>query len=436
MNQGGIMRLEIQSIDIRDIREGSSTHAKDHVLNVNKAELEKIILQDVRIKSVDINIVRPGDKARILNLMDVVQPRCKIGNPEGDFPGFIGKMQTAGVGITRSLRGVTVLVSNPDTQRKYSAFLDMSGLVAEISRYGKMRHVHIAPIRAEETDERDYEDAVKNAGFRTAVYLARSAEGHSVDDVEVFDLDLTERKKDTDLPRVAYYFLLYSAQHDHLGISDPVLYGTEIRDILPTVLHPNEILDGGVVGAHSIRALDTYTIQNHAVIKELYRRHGKDLIFTGVVCGVAKIEESDRLRTVMMASNLILNVLGADAVILTKVHGGMPHVDVGLVAERCEKAGVKTAVYIQPGISFGTLADTLIYSSEAVNLIMSVGATMERAKIPLDADYFLGGNGDTKIFCPDPIIQHANDPVVDVEEFLIAGVHDNMGGSNIIVKEY
>jgi hypothetical protein len=138
----------------------------------------------------------------------------------------------------------------------------------------------------------------------------------------------------------------------------------------------------------------------------------------------------------MMASNLILNVLGADAVVLTKVHGGMPHVDVGLVAEECEKAGAKTAVYIQPGISYGTLADTLLYSSEAVNLIMTVGATMERAKIPLDADYFLGGTGDTKIFCPDPIIQHANDPVVDVEEFLIAGVHDNMGGSNIIVKEY
>jgi glycine reductase len=331
---------------------------------------------------------------------------------------------------------VTVVVSNPDTQRKYSAFLDMSGLVADISRYGKMRHISISPTRAEEVDERDFEDAVKNAGFRTAVYLARGAERHPVDEVEVFDLDLTDNNGKSDLPRVAYYCLLYSAQHDHLGISDPVLYGTEIRDILPTILHPNEILDGGVVGAHSIRALDTYTLQNHAIIRELYKRHGKDLIFAGVVCGVAKIEEADRLRTVMMASNLILNVLGADAVVLTKIHGGMPHVDVGLVAERCEKVGVKTAVYIQPGISFGTLADTLIYSSEAVNLIMTVGATMERVKVPLDADVFLGGTHETKIFCPDPITQHAGDPVIDVEEFLIAGVHDNMGGSNIIVKEY
>ena len=430
------MRLEIQSIDIKDVCESSSTHAENHVLYVNKADLERTILQDARIKSVEVNIVYPGQKVRVLNLMDVVQPRCKMGDPEGDFPGFTGKMKTAGTGITLSLRGVTVLVSNPKTQRKYSAFLDMSGLVAEISRYARMRHVNIAPTRAEGVDERAFEDAVKNAGFRTAAYLARAAERHPVDEVEVFDLDLTDKKKEPGLPRVVYYCLLYSAQHDHLGISDPVLYGTEIRDILPTILHPNEILDGGVVGAHSIRALDTYTLQNHAVIKELYKRHGKDLLFAGVVCGVAKIEETDRLRTVMMASNLILNVLGADAVVLTKIHGGMPHVDVGLVAERCEKAGVKTAVYIQPGISFGTLADTLIYSSEQVNLIMTVGATMERVKVPLDADVFLGGTPETKIFCPDPITQHAKDPVIDVEEFLIAGVHDNMGGSNIIVKEY
>jgi sarcosine reductase len=430
------MKLEIQSIDIKDTQPGPKTCAENHVLYVNLEELEKIILKDSRIKSVDIYLVHPGDRVRILNLMDVIQPRCKIDSEEANFPGFIGKMQTAGRGRTRSLRGVGVLVSNPCTNRKYSAFLDMSGLVAEMSRYAKMKHISIAPTRTDATEERDFEDAAKIAGLKTAVYLARGADGHPVDEVEAYELDIPNLNKQSNLPRVAYYYQMYSPQHDYLGIPDPCFYGTDVQNLMPTILHPNEVLDGGVVGQHSIRALDTYTIQNHAVIKELYRRHGKDLIFAGVVCGVACTEPVPRSRQAMLASNLVANALGADGLILTKIHGGMPHVDLSLVAEACEKLGVKTAIFIQPGTSYGTLADTLLFNGEDLNLVITVGATLERIKIPLDANRFLGGSSDTTIYCPDPITQHAGDPVIDVEEFLIAGVHDHLGGSNIIVKEY
>src|SRR4030042_3009783 len=139
------MKLEIQSIDIQDLKPESKTYAKDRVLYVNSKELEEILPKDRRIKSVDIHFVYPGDRVRIVNLMDVVQPRCKIDKVEADFPGFIGKMQPSGSGRTRSLRGITVLVSNPGTNRKSSALLDMSGVVAEMSRYGKMKHISIAP---------------------------------------------------------------------------------------------------------------------------------------------------------------------------------------------------------------------------------------------------------------------------------------------------
>ena len=430
------MRLEIQSIHIHDVQPGSKTYAKNRVLYVNLKELEEILLKDGRIKSVDIHLVYPDDKVRIVNLMDLVQPRCKIDKVEADFPGFIGRLQLAGEGRTRSLRGVGVVVSNPLTNRKYSALLDMSGVAAEISRYAKMRHLHIAPMRSEGIEERDFEDAVKLAGLKAAVYLARGAEGHPVDETEVYELDIPNLDRESKLPRVAYFYQLYSPQHDHIGISDPCFYGTDVRNLTPTIIHPNEVLDGGVVGAHTIRALDTYTIQNHAVIKELYGRHGRDLIFAGVVCGVANMEPVPRKRQAVMASSLVKNVLGADGVILTKIHGGLPHVDLALVAEECEKLGVKTAIFIQPLISYGTLADTLLFNAEAVNLIVTVGATMERIKIPLDAERFLGGTTDTKIYCPDPIVQHAGDPMIDVEQFLIAGVHDHLGGANIVVKEY
>lgn len=430
------MRLEIESMEIKDIQAGNRTYVENRVLHVDLKELEGLLLKDTRFRSVDIALFYPGDRVRIVNIVDVAQPRCKIDKVEADFPGFIGKMQIAGMGRTRSLEGVSVIVSNPETHRKYSAFQDMSGLAAEMSRYGKMKHLCIAPYKAEGVNERDFEDAVKIAGLKGAVYLARGAEGQPIDRQEVYDLDIPSLKGAAGLPRVAYYYQLYSPQHDHLGISDPCFYGTDVRNLMPTIIHPNEVLDGGVVGAHTVRALDTYTIQNHGVIKELYRRHGRDLLFAGVVCGVANMEPVTRSRAAMMAANLVKQVLGADGVVLTKIHGGLPHVDLALVAEECEKLGVKTAIYTQPLISFGTLADTLLFNAEAVNLIITVGATMERVLVPLDADHFFGGTADTKVYCPDPIVQHAGDPVIDVEEFLIAGVHDHLGGAPIIVKEY
>jgi len=430
------MRLEIESVDIKDIQLGSKTYVEDRVLYINLKELEELILKDSRIKSVDIGVVYPGNRVRIVNLMDVVQPRCKIDQFEADFPGFVGRLRIAGSGRTRSLRGVTVLVSNPCTQRKYSALLDMTGLGAELSKYAKMKNISIAPYISDGTEERDFEDAVKIAGFKTAVYLAVAAEEHPVDDIEIYDLDIPNLERRPDLPRVAYYYQMYSPQHDHHGISDGCFYGTEVRNLLPTIIHPNEALDGGVVGHHTMRSLDTYSIQNHSIIKELYRRHGKDLIFVGMVVGVANIDPVIRKRKALMAANLVKNVLGADGVIITKIHGGLPHVDVAMVGEQCEKLGVRTAVFIQPLVSVGTLAETLLFNNEALDLIITLGATQERIKLPLEADRILGGTTETKLFCPDPINQYAGDPIIDTEEFLVAGIHNHLGGANIIVKEY
>ena len=430
------MKLEIESIDIKEIQSGSKTHAQEGVLYVNLKELEELILKDARIKSVDIHLVYPGQKVRVLNLMDVIQPRCKVDKVDADFPGFIGKMQIAGSGRTRSLQNVAVLVSNPCTNRKENGVLDMDGPIAEMSPYGKMNHISIAPYVAAGVEERDFENAVKAAGLKTAVYLARGADQHPASKVEVYDLDIPNFDRKSDLPRVACYYQLYSPQFDHLAISDPCFYGTDVRNLMPTIIHPNEVLDGGVVGWLAIKALDTYSIQNHGVIKELYRHHGKDLIFAGVVCAVANMEPAARVRSACMAANLVKNVLGAEGVILVKITGGMPHIDLSMAGEECEKLGVKTAIFTQPLTPVGTLSDTILFNAESLNLIITSSATFERTKISWKAEKFIGGTAETRVFCPDPIDQFAGDPVIDIEEYLLPGVLDCTGNSRVIVKEY
>ena len=430
------MRLEIESIDIKDVRAGSKTHAKDGVLFVNVKELEELILKDPRIHSVEINMVYPGDNVRILNLMDVVQPRCKIDRKNADFPGVIGEMQTAGQGRTRSLRGVAVLVSNPCTNRTENGLLDMAGPIGEMSPYGEMNNVSISPSIKPGTTEHDFENAVKEAGLKAAVYLAQGAEGHPVLETEVYDLDIPNLDKKSTLPRVACYYQIYSPQFDHRAIPDPCFYGTDVCHLMSAIIHPNEVLDGGIVGWHAIKALDTYSIQNHGVIKELYRRHSKDLNFVGVVCAVANIDPVARARSACMAAHQLKNVLGADGVILVKIVGGMPHIDLAMAGEECEKLGVKTAIFTQPLTPFGTLSDTILFNAAALNLIITSSAVFERTKINWKAEKFLGGTSETRIFCPDPITQYAGDPVIDIEEYLLPGVLDCTGSSKVMVKEY
>lgn len=431
------MNLQMESIDIRGLQEGAESGVFDHVLTVNVQELKEVLLQgSTCMKSVDVHLAHPGDPIRVVNLMDVVQPRCKIGVEDADFPGFLGRVQRAGQGRTRSLRGVTVMVANGYTRRHYSGMYDLGGKAAEYSKYGPMQHVVVSPHPADDAEERDFEDAVKVAGLRAAVHLAQAAGDHPVDEVEHFDLDLPSLPRDRGLPRVACYYQLYTPQHDHKAISDKCFYGTDVRNLLPTIIHPNEVLDGGVTGHQTIRALDTYTVQNHGVIRELYSRHGRDLIFCGVVIGCANMEPVQRQRKAMMASGLIAGVLGADGVVTVKAHGGMPHVDTGLVAEECEKLGVKAVYSIQCLVGNGTLAEAAIFGSSLLDAIVVTGANVEKLKLPFKAETVLGGTPETKVFHPDPVIQRAGDPLIEVEQFLIAGIHDQTGGARIAVAEY
>lgn len=207
-----------------------------------------------------------------------------------------------------------------------------------------------------------------------------------------------------------------------------------MKGLLPTLLHPNEILDGAVISGHTIRELDTYTIQNHPLIRELYRRHGKDLIFAGVVIGVASLEPVQRERMAMMAANLVSNILGAEGVVLTKTHGGMPHVDLALVAEACENLGVKTTLFVQFVHGGGSTADEASFSSDALDAIVNIGQTQERIRLT-KADRIVGGHPATIICNPD-FVQKAGDEEIEIEGFLLAGVFDVLGGSKIMGVDY
>lgn len=431
------MKLQMDCVDIKDVRFGGTTRVVDNVLHINKAEAEALLLDDPKLASVSIDLAYPGEKTRIVFVHDVIEPRCKVNDDGVDFPGHLDPIRTAGSGVTRALRGTAVVLCSEDSDRGYVSLLDMDGPMTRISKYSRMPVVVLTVRRSQACISYTESDrAFQKAALKLAVYLAKAGQGHPVSESKIYDHDLLALPKDSPLPRVAYYCLLYSPQYDHHGKSEPFFYGGELPATLPTLIHPNEILDGGIVGYFPMKGLDTYSLQNHGVINELYARHGKDLLFAGVMIAVAHENPAHRDRRAMVAANIAKNTLHADGIILTKVHGGMMHMDLATVAEACEKAGVKTVPFHQGVAAQGTLSDHALFNSPLLNAVVYLGVTVESCPLLSEPTRFLGGPPDSRRHSPTGAPRKSNDKDLTSEEYLLAGVHDHTGGAYVRSANY
>jgi len=423
------MKLRLESVKITDVRFGSKTSISNGILYVNKHELNDLVCADENFTNVNIEIVKPGDNARIVNVVDVVEPRCKISGGS-DFPGVLGKIVSAGRGTTRALKGMAVVLCDRHHHWIHSkALIDMTGPGAELGRYGKMPNLVIDPIPNGEIDDLDYAYSVRRAGFKAAVYLAGAAGADQVEDVEVFDTETIH----PDLPRIAYFYQIYSPQHDPKGIPDPIFYGSPISLTLPLVVHPNEILDGAVLSGYTIRMMETYSIQNHPIVTELFRRHGEDLNFAGVVLGVCSMEPIRRTLGAVMVGNLVHETLKADGVIMTKPLGGAPNVDLGVAASECEKLGVKTVLLLQLLNTGAALDSEVLFNDPALNAIINCGIIFETQELP-ELKKIIGGTAETPVF-NDSCKQLAGQPIV-VEKRFICGCLNQLGASTAAAVEY
>ena len=88
------MRLELDVLNIKDIQFAGKTTIADGVLRVNRSGLQELLLEDRRLGQVDIELAHPGEKCRILQVSDVVEPRAKTGGSGEDFP-FVARHKTA-----------------------------------------------------------------------------------------------------------------------------------------------------------------------------------------------------------------------------------------------------------------------------------------------------------------------------------------------------
>ncbi len=376
------MRLELHKVHIKGLAFADTTRVSDGVLCVNKAEAEALVAEDKNFKSVHIDFACPGERTRIIPVKDAIEPRVKKGKGNY-FPGFAAPMDKAGEGATLVLDGAVVVTCGPIVAFQ-EGFIDMSGPAAPYSPFSATYNIVLSVVPADNLEKPIYEASLREAGLKLAVYLARRADenGAAADEIAVFEKGeaFEETAKYPELPKILYVCMNITQGLLH----DTYLYAADLRPSLPTLLHPNEVLDGALVSGNCVASCDKNTTWHHChnpIVQALYARHGSEINFLGVVATQESTTLAGKLRAAQMNLS-IAKQLGAEGVIVSEEGYGNPDTDLCLNAKSFEKAGIKAVLISDESAGTDGASQSLADSTPELTGFVSTGNVNEMIEVP------------------------------------------------------
>ena len=365
------MKLELHRHKIDNIEFGATTGIENHTLYISEAELVSEIHKASGLRP-DILICRPGDKTRITNVLDIVEPHAKSDGTGNIFSGFLGTSGKAGNGITNVLQGVAI-VEVAAIPRVQEGLIDMGGSGAQYSPFSQTQNVVLCFDTNAEMDIIEVDRRTRLAGLSASAYLAATGLRAAPDVIETFELNLhqTSPTLNIELPRTAYIYLLQSQGF----LRDTFVYGKSASELSPELIHPNEIMDGAIVSGNYVIPSNrnpTYFHLNNPVIQELYQRHHTGLIFCGVVICNEHSELEAKERAVQETVEIVKN-LGTDGVVITKEGGGNADTDLMLMCQKCEAEGIRTVVIGNEAAGTDGADPSLAHTVKEVDAFVTTG---------------------------------------------------------------
>lgn len=365
------MRLELGTFPVTDVVFGPETRWRDGALTVDRDGILAEVRKDLRIGRADLELAKPGESARIWPVRDVIEPRVKVEGPGVVYPGMCGRpAETVGRGRTHRLSGVGVVevstVNWHDAGGDYvDLYLDMSGPWAELIPQSKLLNVCLVVEPAPGLGIHVQNYAVHQAALVVSDRLALVTRGLEPPETQVFDLEVT----DPALPGVVYLWCLHSPQamsHSDITFCTGT-YGLT-RLTTPWLLHPNEILDGALSGPYRTAFATSWTVVNNPIMLELYRRHGVDLNFKGVIA--CRTEWTTQWEKELMAAQAakLAEMLGARGAMITWDAGGNEFLEVVYTIRACERLGIKTVLVTSEDSAEGQ-APTLLEPAPEADIV-------------------------------------------------------------------
>ncbi|MDY5437313.1 glycine/sarcosine/betaine reductase component B subunit [Peptostreptococcus porci] len=365
------MKLELRKIQINNVEFGNETKVDGTTLFIDKASLIEELKKVPNVKEIKIDIAKPGEKTRIIPVKDVIQPRFKVEGASG-FAGVTSDVAQLGNGIANVLEGVAV-VTIGDIVGFQEGIIDMWGEGAKWTPFSKTNNIVVDISVIDELTPHEHEETCRIIGLKTSELVGLAAKGLTSDEVEVYEMgdNDEETEKYPNLPKVVYAEMLISQGLLHASY----IYGVDSAHILPTLISPNEELDGAVISGNCVAACDkitTYQHQNNAVIKELYKLHGKEINFLGVVL----VPEMTTLNGKFVSCDYtakLCKMLGADGVVVSEEGYGNPDSDLVMICSRLEKQGIKTVLITDECSGWDGMSQPLTDIAKEAVAVVSTG---------------------------------------------------------------
>ena len=375
------MRLELGNIRIEDVKFGSKTEVKNHTLYVNKEELITLLSEDERLASVSIELAHPGESIRIMPVKDVIEPRVKVDGPGGLFPGFISKLDQVGSGRTHVLKGAAVVTAGQVVGFQ-EGIIDMTGPGADYTPFAHTHNIVIVADPVEGLKQHAHEAALRNLGLKAATYIGEAGKNVEPDEIKTYEvLPLFENAaKYPNLPKVVYVYMLQSQGLLH----DTYYYGIDVKQMVPTLMYPTEVMDGAIVSGNCVSACDkntTYHHLNSPVIYDLMEKHGKEICFLGCVVTNENVTLGDKQRSSNMVAKLV-EFLGADGAIISEEGFGNPDADLIMNCVKVEKKGIKTVLVTDEYAGRDGASQSLADADQLANAVVTAGNANEVIYLP------------------------------------------------------
>lgn len=382
-------KLVRQYYKVKDADFGDVTSFENGILTVSKNDLQKEVSPLLKaISSLDFEIVKPGENARIIHVLDTIQPMVKIAGEGMQYSGFFGDATMTGTGTTNVLSGFTVMESAAlpwDDSSASSgllyprdAILDMQGPIAGFTPFAETINLVIVYQLNEGSSSVEYDNEIRMVGIKLSTYLASLTMDCEADEVVEYSIDTVNET----LPNVV---LVWQCQNQG-SYANTYLYGQPIDNLVPTLLHPNEMLDGCIVSGNYVWPafkVPTYLHVNHPILLELYKEHGKTINFKGVIfCRSHNPSNWHKIRCANFAVK-IAQYLDADGLIMAWEGGGNAAVDGMLTIQCAEKHEIKTAtITFEFGGVDGTEGILLVDDVPEADAIISGGSIEKPYTIP------------------------------------------------------
>lgn len=360
---------------------GDQTKVENGTLYINKQELLNAIGGDDRIKSIELDIAKPGENTRIMPVKDVIEPRVKVEGPGGIFPGVLNKADVVGSGKTNVLKGAAVVTTGKIVGFQ-EGIIDMSGPGADYTPYSKTNNLVIVCTPIDNLQQHEHEQAVRLIGLKAAVYLGEAGKAVKPDEVKVYEtLPFAEGLKQyPSLPKVAYVYMLQTQGLLH----DTYVYGVDAKRIVPTIIYPTEVMDGAILSGNCVSACDknpTFAHCNNPVIEDLYEGHGRDFNFVGVIITNENVTLMDKERSSNWTAKLA-EFLNLDAVIISEEGFGNPDTDLMMNCKKITAKGIKTVLITDEYAGRDGASQSLADADKAADAVVTGGNANEVIELP------------------------------------------------------